>query len=89
MTLRAFVRVVTINRSAAASPSAWQQSALAVFDDHRLAAGHAVIPSELRRQLLLDVTGSVWVKGSRVTFREPGAIILYPISIVVSIQLLC
>lgn len=79
---RCYVRVVTVNRSVAASPSSWQQAALAVLAECGLAKGHAVIPSEVRRHLFLDVTGCVWLKASQVKFTEPGAIVLFPISII-------
>ncbi|KAL8595931.1 hypothetical protein ACOMHN_018243 [Nucella lapillus] len=76
------VRVVTVERSAAITSSPWQRSALAVLGEHGLADGHAVIPSELRRQLKLDSTGCVWVKAGTVQFHPLGTVILFPISVV-------
>ncbi|XP_070173404.1 peroxisomal ATPase PEX1-like [Littorina saxatilis] len=80
--LRCVVRVVTVDRSAAGTSSPWQYPALAVQGELGLVDGHAILPTELRRQLKLDATGSAWVKVGGVTFAPLGTIILYPISIV-------
>ena len=82
--LQCIVRVVTVDRSASVTSSLWQSPALAVLAEHGLVGGHALVPTELRRQLNLDATGCVWVKTGNVSIRQLGAIILYPISIVVS-----
>ena len=82
--LQCIVRVVTVDRSASVTSSPWQSPALAVLAEHGLVGGHALVPTELRRQLNLDATGCVWVKTGSVSVRQLGAIILYPISVVVS-----
>ena len=82
--LQCIVRVVTVDRSASVTSSLWQSPALAVLTEHGLVGGHALVPTELRRQLNLDATGCVWVKTGSVSIRQPGAVVLYPLSIVVS-----
>ena len=86
--LQCIVRVVTVDRSASVTSSPWQNSALAVLGEHGLVGGHALVSTELRRQLNLDATGCVWVKAGSVSFRPLGAIVLCPISIVVSMPTL-